>query len=57
MEGVAEGSSEVAEAFCRVKARKVWDEDRAWVVGGFRWGGVCSGNGGDLMEKASMEVL
>ena len=57
MEGVDEGSSEVAEAFCRAEARKGRAEDRAWVAGRFRWGVVRSGNGGGPMEKASTEVF
>jgi hypothetical protein len=57
VEGVDNGSSEVAEAFCRVEACKGRAVDRALVAGGFRWSVVCSGNGGGLIEKASTEVF
>ena len=57
MEGVDDGYSEVAEAFCRGEACKGRAVDRAGVAGGFRWSVVRSGNGGDLMEKASTEVF
>ena len=46
MEGVDDGYSEVAEAFCRGEACKGRAVDRARVAGWFRLGVVCSGNGG-----------
>ncbi len=56
MKGVDDGSSEVAEAFCRAKACKGWAVDGARVAGEFR-GSVCSSNSGGLLEKAGAEVL
>ena len=53
MEGVDDGYSEVAEAFCRGEACKGRAVDRAGVAGWFRLGVVRSDNGGDLDEKAS----
>ena len=57
MEGVDDGYSEVAEAFCRGEACKGRAVDRAGVAGWFRLGVVCSGDGGGLVEKASTEVF
>ena len=57
MKGVDDGSSEVAEAFCRAEACKGRAEDSARVAGEFRWCVVRSGNGRGLVEKASTEVL
>ena len=57
MEGVYDGSSEVAEAFSRAEAYKGRAVDRARAAGGFGWSVVCSGNGGGRMEKASKEVF
>ena len=57
MEGVDDGSSEVAEAFCMAEACNGRAKYSARVAGGFRWSVVSSGNGGGLMEKASTEVL
>jgi len=47
---------EVAEAFCRAETCKVRAADGARVAGGIRGSGVCSGNSGDMLEKASAEV-
>ena len=57
MEGVDDGYSKVAEAFCSGEACKGRVEDRSGYVGWLRLGSVRSHNGGCLMEKTSTEVL
>jgi hypothetical protein len=57
VEGVDDGYSEVAEAFCRGEACKGRTVYRARVAGWCRLCVVCSGNGGGLVEKASTEVF
>ena len=57
MEGVDDGCSEVAEAFCRAEACKGRAVDGGRVAGGFRGSVVCSSDGGGLLEKASAEVM
>ena len=52
-----DGSSEVAEAFCRHGASKGWAVDGARVAGRSRGRVVCSSNSGGLLEKASAEVF
>ena len=53
-----DGSSEVAEAFCRAEACKSRAVDGTRVAGGLIRGGVvCSSNSGGLLEKASTEVF
>jgi len=54
---VDDGSSEVAEAFCRDESCKGRTVDGARVAGGFRESVVCSSNGGGLLKKAITEVF
>ncbi len=57
VEDVDDGSSEMAEAFCRAEACKGRNVDGAHVAGGFRGIVVCSGSSGGLLEKVSAEVF